>query len=322
MAIWRVFLRPLLPWLGRLVLAVAAFLGVAWVVGVLLVRRAEPLPGGTLPADVPGRLVVAGGRLVHVIEQGTGDPVLLVHGFAGSTIDFEGTLLPALAGNHRAVAIDLLGMGFSARGDDLPYGDDLWARQLGEVMDALGMAKAAIVGHSLGGGIATIFAGERGDRVERLVLVAPVVPLEWSERAGFFILAEVPGLGELLFGTADHLPRLPGFSDPYHARAHEIFRIRGTRAALLRHLRRGRDTPRLAAAYRRITVPTLVVAGTADDIVPYPAVRRAVPAIRDVLVLPLDGVGHWIMRDAPERLADATRRFLRGDLQPSPPGAL
>lgn len=309
--IWRKIIRPLLPWLGRLLVAAVGLLALAYAAGLVLIARGETEPGGVLPAGVPGRLLTAGGNLVHVVEAGDGPPVVLVHGFAGSTMDWEGPIMDGLARAHRVVALDLLGMGFSARGD-LEYGWDLWAVQVVAVMDALAIPRAAIVGHSLGGAIATLVAAEHGDRVEKLVLVAPLVPLERSERAWFFTLAEIPGVGELMLGTADHLPRLPGFDEAYHARADEIFRIRGTRAALLRYQRHGRDTPRLAAAYRRIETPTLVVHGTADEIVPYAALRRSATSIDGALVLPLDGVGHFVMRDEPARLLAALGDFLDG----------
>ncbi|HXJ33152.1 MAG TPA: alpha/beta hydrolase [Candidatus Eisenbacteria bacterium] len=305
MAIWRHLLRPLLPWLGRIAVGLVAMLALGWMIGLALIYRAEPETGATLPAGVAGRLVTAGGHTVHVVEAGAGDPLLLVHGFAGSTYDWEAQVLEPLARSHRAIAVDLLGMGFSARGSDLAYGYALWSQQLADVMDALGIVMATVVGHSLGGAVASIFAAEHGGRVEKLVLVAPLVPLEWSERAWFFNAMELPGVGELMLGTADHLPQLPGFDDPYHARAHEIFRIHGTRRALLTYLRHGRDTPRLVAAYRQIVAPTLIVSGTADDVIPHAAVRRWATAIHDALVLPLDGVGHWVMRDAPARLVAA-----------------
>jgi len=152
-------------------------------------------------------------------------------------------------------------------------------------------------------------AAEHPERIERLVLIAPLVPMEQSERGWFFKLAEIPGLGEMMLGTADHLPQLPGFDDAYHARAHAVFQRAGTRRALLRHLRHGGDTPRLQASYKKIAAPTLVIYGVADDIVPSAAVRRVAPQIPDALVLPIEGAGHWLMRDEPARVLDALERF-------------
>lgn len=313
MAIWRHLLRPLLPWLARLLVGAVVGLVVAYGVGLALIARAEPDRAETPPPGVAGRLIAAGGHAVHVVEQGSGPPVVLVHGFAGSTFDWEEHLLAPLARTHRVIALDLLGMGWSARADDLAYGYDLWSRQLVATLDALGLARATLVGHSLGGALATIVAGEHPERVERLVLVAPIVPLEQEERSWFFKLAEVPGIGEVMLGTADHLPELPGLSDASRARARAVFRRAGTRRALLRHLRHGRDTDRLFTSYRKVRAPTLVVYGTADDVVPPAAVRRAAPAIRDVLVLPIEGAGHWLLRDAPERVRTAIESFLAGD---------
>jgi len=303
--IWRRIVRPLLPWLGRLVVVVLVALVLGYGVGRVLIARAEPDRETALPAGVPGRLVDVHGRMVHVVEAGDGPTVILVHGFAGSTLDWEEHVLAPLARTHRVVALDLLGMGFSARDDELAYGFGTWTDQVVDTMDALGIARATLVGHSLGGAIVALVAGEHAERVDRLVLVAALVPLQPSERAWFFNLLEIPGVGEPMLGALDHLPHLPGFSAAYHARAHEIFRRRGTRDALLRYQRHGRDIPRLEAAYRQIRAPTLVVHGTADDTVPWAAVRRWAPAIDGALVLPLDGIGHWIPRDAPERLLTA-----------------
>lgn len=309
MAIWRHLVRPLLPWLGGLVAAVLVLLAVGWVAGRVLIARAEPERGDALPAGVPGRLVDVQGRRVHVVERGEGDPIVLVHGFASSTYDWEETILEPLARTHRVVAIDLLGMGHSARDDALPYGFDLWTRQVVDVLDALGIARATLVGHSLGGAIAALVAGEHPERVERLVLVAPLVPLESSERSWLFTAAAIPGVGETMFGMVDHLPTMPGFSDAYRARARAVFRRAGTRHALLRHTRRGHDDARLFATYKHVVAPTLFVYGTADEMIPWTAFRRTAPAIHGALVLPIEGAGHWIMRDEAPRLLDAIEHF-------------
>jgi 2-hydroxymuconate-semialdehyde hydrolase len=317
MAIWRHLLRPLLPWLARFAVAALLSLGVLWLAGTLLIRRAEPVGGTALPGGVAGRMIAAGGRQVHVVEapegvSNGGEPIVFIHGFAGSTFDWEERVMPALATSHRVIAFDLLGMGFSERPEGFAYGFDAWSRQVVDVLDALGLARATIVAHSLGGAVASIVAGEHPDRVAKLVLVAPVVPLEQDERPWFFKMLEIPGIGEMMLGTTDHLPTLPGFSDEYHARAHAAFERRGTRDALLTYLRRGRDLPRLVAAYRTIEAQTLVVAGMVDDTVPYPAIRRWAPAIHDALVLPLEDTGHWVMRDQPRRLASAIDDFVAG----------
>jgi pimeloyl-ACP methyl ester carboxylesterase len=282
--------------------------GIAYALGSFWITRAEPDPAAA-PASVPGRLLDVGSHPVHVVERGSGPPLLLVHGFAGSTYEWEEHVLEPLARDHRVIAVDLYGMGFSARDDAMPYGLDLWVEQLRGTLDALGIARTAVAGHSLGGAVAAAFAAAHPERVERLILVAPLVPRPDDERPLFFRLLETPGAGEALLGWYDHLPALPGFSDAYQSRARAAFRIRGTRAALLRWVRQGYDREALERAYDAVGVPTLIIAGRADDIVPWAALERTATRIPDALVLPLDGQGHWLLRDAPDRVVDATRTF-------------
>lgn len=310
MAIWRYLIRPALPWLARLAVAIAASLAVAWVCGTLFIRRAEPDHVDDLPSGVAGRLVTIEGRQVHVVEAGSGPPVVLLHDFAGSTRDWERTLVPALSRSHRVVAFDFLGMGFSTRASDVAYGWDLWSRQTLEVMDALDMPRAALVGYGLGAAVAAIVAGEHGDRVTALVLVAPRVPLARSEPPWFEKLLEIPGVGEMMLGTRDRLPDASGMPFDDVARARAIFRRAGTRRALLTYVRHGHDTPRLVAAYRAIAAPTLVVAGTADDVAPYAAVRKWAPSIANALLLPIGDAGHGLLADDAPRVVGAIEDFL------------
>jgi pimeloyl-ACP methyl ester carboxylesterase len=310
MAIWRYLIRPALPWLARLAAATVASLAVAWVCGTLFIRRAEPEHGDGLPPGIAGRMLVVGGRQVHVVDAGSGAPVVLVHDFAGSTLDWERAVVPALSRTHRVIAFDLLGQGFSARASDLTYGWDLWSRQLLDVMDALEVPRASLVGLGVGAAVTALVAGEHADRVEKLVLVAPRVPVDQSERPWFERFLEIPGAGEMMLGIRDRLPDGDGFPPEYVERARAIFRRDGTRRALLTYVRHGRDTARLALAYPRIAAPTLVIAGTTDDVVPYVAVRKWAPAIGDALLLPIGNAGHWLLRDEPERVVGAIEDFL------------
>jgi pimeloyl-ACP methyl ester carboxylesterase len=295
--------------------------GIGYAVGSFWIARDEP-DAAAAPESVPGRLLDVGAHPVHVVERGSGPPLLLVHGFPGSTYDWEEHVLGPLARDHRVIALDLYGMGFSARDDALAYGLDLWADQVRGTLDALGIGRTAVAGHSMGGAVTAAFAAAHPERVERLVLVAPLVPLAEEERALFFRILETPGAGEALLGWRDHLPALPGFSDAYHARARAAFRIRGTRSALLRWVRDGYDRAALERAYHGLAVPTLIVAGRADDVVPWAAIERTATRIQDALVLPLDGQGHWLLRDAPERVVDAMRTFLDAPVAPAPDAPL
>ncbi len=295
--------------LAAVVLAVLAV-----VVGPLAIALREPGGSDALPRDVPGRMIDVAGHRVHVVEQGEGSPVLLVHGFGASTFDFEDHALAALARSHRAVAVDLYGFGWSDRGDDFAYGWTLWSDQLVGVLDALGLARVSIVGHSMGGAVAAVFAARHPDRVDRLVLVDALYPQEEGEIPLVFKALRMPVVGELALGlTADPSP--PGSSDAYRARSRAFAAIPGTRGAWLRYVRDRGKRAELGAAYATITSPTLVLHGTADASVSFETMQRAAPAIRGVRIVPLPNGSHFPLRDTP----DAVVREVEAFLTPEPP---
>ena len=111
----------------------------------------------------------------RVLELGTGSPLLLVHGGLSSVSEWV-PVLPALARSHRVIAIDRPGHGMA---DAFDYrGVDLFAhasRFLGDIMDALGIASADVVGNSLGGLYALALALDAPERVSKLVLAGKPV---------------------------------------------------------------------------------------------------------------------------------------------------
>ena len=103
-------------------------------------------------------------------RAGAGPALVLIHGITGSSRTWE-DVIPLLAQHHTVIAPDLLGHGESAkpRGD---YSLGAYASGVRDLLIALGVDKATVVGHSLGGGVAMQFAYQFPERVERLVLVS------------------------------------------------------------------------------------------------------------------------------------------------------
>jgi pimeloyl-ACP methyl ester carboxylesterase len=285
------------------VVALAALLGPA---SIALRERDE---GRTLTAGVPGRLIDVRGRRVHVVERGAGAPLVLIHGFGGSTHDFEEFVLEPLGRTRRAIAVDLFGFGWSERSDDFRYGWTLWADQLAGTLDVLGLERASVAGHSMGGAVAAVFAARHPHRVDRLILADALYPSEPGETPWIFWALWTPGVGELLLGLVDEATA-PGFSLAYRERARAWYRIRGTRRASLRYVREPGKLAELASVYPKIMASTLVLHGTDDESVPYAAMERTVPAIRAVQVVPLPAGRHFLLRDAPESFVREVDRFL------------
>lgn len=121
----------------------------------------------------PGEFVEAAGIKTHFIERGDhGSPIVLVHGFGSSTHTWMGNI-DALAKNHRVYAFDMKGFGLTAKPKDGQYHMEEYTRHLLGFLDAVKLDKVILVGHSLGGSVATRFTLLHPDRVSALVLVAP-----------------------------------------------------------------------------------------------------------------------------------------------------
>jgi len=296
--------RPALVVVLVLLAAVAALSAV----GHLLFARREPLARAPAPSDAATRFLDTRSGRTHLLDVGAGDPVLLLHGSGRSVADWQEGFADALAArDHRVLAIDYYGNGLSDRAHALRYGIALWAEQAVDVLDALGLDRVAVLGHSAGGCVAAILAADHPERVRRAVFVGHGTALDPAQ-----VVPLLPGVGELalarmdLFGTP-HSPR--------HAeRLAAGYRIRGTRAALLTFLRRQYtvDGLRLVlGTYEEIQAPVLQVHGGEDASIPVSAARGLSPRLRDSRFVRLDGVGHDVHLEAPETLAAEVGAFLR-----------
>ena len=106
---------------------------------------------------------------IHYREQGEGDPVLLLHHTASSSVTFQ-RVLPILAERFRAIAVDTPGFGSSDGPTEIPGGMDYYAGVIEGVLDDLGLERARIVGVRTGASVGLQLAATRPERVEKLVL--------------------------------------------------------------------------------------------------------------------------------------------------------
>lgn len=283
----------------RLLLVLVVLGAFAAALGPLAMRLREGGDEGALPPDARGRFIEVAGHRVRLVDVGAGPALLLVHGFGGSTFDWEEHAIRPLAKSHRVIAVDLYGFGFSQRSSDFRYGWSLWCEELLGVLDQLGIERASIVGHSMGGALAAVFASRHPTRVERLVLADAVYPRDVSEAPLVFQALHTPILGELALGLASDLSP-PGSSAAYRARTSAYVKLPGTRRAWLEFIRNPANRAALAESYPKITAPTLILHGTADTFVPYAQMFRTAASIRGARVVTLQGGTHFLFRDSPE----------------------
>ena len=134
------------------------------------------LPYETTPieelAGENSKFVEVNGHTIHYIKQGTGKPLILVHGFGGSTYTWR-HLIPLLSDHYTVYAYDILGFGLSDKPPDGNYDMKSHGDSLIGFMDALKLPSASIVGHSMGGIIAGFAALTAPPRVDKLVMIEP-----------------------------------------------------------------------------------------------------------------------------------------------------
>ena len=265
-----------------------------------------------------------GARLYYYAagQRGHGDPIVLVHGFPASS-HLWNAVVPLLPEGHRVVVLDLLGYGRSDRPQGRDVGIRGHAERLRLLLDALGIERACVVGHDVGGGIAQAAALRWPARISGLVLVNSVAYDTWPTREVKLARAMLP--------LTRHLPPtwllsivrgdlLRGYGDAARgARSAErylkAFATVEGRDAFFEHLLAldPRDTDALAPRLKDIVAPTAVVWGAHDPFLP---TSIAQCLARDIPGATLDTIAegrHFTPEEHPERVAAAIERVLRWD---------
>ena len=231
-------------------------------------------------------------RYLRLGAEGGGETVVLLHGFGGDLGNWLFNQETLAAGGRTVIALDLPGHGESSK--DVGAGDlDALAARVGAFLDGLGVARAHLVGHSLGGAIAAQLALSRPGLVGSLALIAPggfgdEIDGEYIDG---FVAAEsrrdLKPLLERLFANPElvtrrlvddvlKMKRIDGVTEALRAIAAAVFPG-------------GRQASPVAPALAGADIPVLVVWGTADRIIPVAQAQAAPPGSRVEL---LQGAGH------------------------------
>lgn len=280
----------------------------------------------TALAQGPGRLrirhVQTAVGAVSTTEAGTGEPVLLVHGLGATKASFLPTI-EALAGSHRAIAVDLPGFGDSDKPLWAAYDARFFARAMAALLDALELDSAHVVGNSMGGRVALELGLSHPERVDRLVMLAPSLawlkPRPWAPylrliptQLGVLQLAPRP-LVEMIVKQV-----VPGSDKEWTAAGiDEFLRSYLTplgRAAFYAAARniyleepRGRDG--LWTRLHELQRDALFVWGRKDNIVPIAFARHVRNELPGAHHLELD-CGHVPQLERPRQTHEAMARFL------------
>lgn len=269
-----------------------------------------------------GEFVDVQGRRLYYYAAGTrgaGNPIILLHGFPTSGHLWR-DVVPLLPAGYRVVVVDLLGFGRS----DPPGKADLslqgHARRVVEFMNVLGITKATVVGHHLGGGVAQALAVESPERVERLALLhsigfdATVAGLFAVIRAFLTVARALP---HSVLHRLIRREMARWYMDPYRGR-HSVdqylrpFAGGGSRV-LLRHLSAldPAETSAIAGRLPAIDLPVAVIAGRDDDAVPDSVAVRLARTFSSGTLDFIDDVRHYSPEETPQEVARLIGALLR-----------
>lgn len=266
------------------------------------------------------------GQAVTYRRMGSGPALVLIHGITSSSRTWS-TVMPALAEHYDVIAPDLLGHGHSAkpRGD---YSLGAYASGIRDLLVALEIPTATIVGHSLGGGIALQFAYQFPERMERLVLVDSgglgrevnvalrAATLPGAEYVLPLLCAPVirdatSAVGHVLHGlgfrpSADVVGVTEGFASLSADDARRAF-LHTARSVIEPGGQRVDARDRL---YLASDVPSLIVWGERDHIIPVAHGRAAHELMPNSRLEVFPTGGHFPFNDDPERFVDVLRDFI------------
>lgn len=305
--------------------------------GILLMLTALAVPLTRAPdravetlvarwAPPPSDFVEVKGQLVHLRDEGPRDdplPIVLIHGTSASLHTWEGWVA-ALKGRRRVISFDLPGFGLTGPfAGQYPAGDyrgDALARFVIDLLDERRVERAVLAGNSLGGEVAWRVASLAPQRVERLVLVdASGYDFEPIDLPLGFRLSRLPVVSVL---SEWFLPRgvvedsvRSVYGDPSRVtsglvdRYFELTLREGNRRALrlrMQQLQMGEDVARIAA----LKVPTLVVWGGRDRLIPTPIAQNFTRDIAGSRLVVFPELGHVPHEEDPAATVAVVKDFL------------
>lgn len=272
-------------------------------------------------AQSPSQFVNVLGMQVHLRDEGSRDdpyPIVLLHGTSDSLHTWEGWS-QNLKGQRRVIRFDLPAFGLTGPDADNDYSIAAYVRFVTAVLDNLGVRSFVLAGNSLGGQIAWNTALAIPQRVHQLVLVdAAGYPLQPQSVPMGFQIARMPGARVLMEyvlprGVVESSVRNV-YGDPARVtqglvdRYYELTLRAGNRKALASRLdqRVSGDDARI----KNVKVPTLILWGTQDHLIPLDNAKRFAADIAGSKLVVFDGLGHVPQEEDAQKTVEVLRAFI------------
>ena len=265
-----------------------------------------------------GKSVVAAGLKTNFLEDGSGPPVLLLHGSGPGVTAYANWRLtiPALAVHFRVLAPDVAGFGYTERKPDTQYTLDFWVAHIIGFLDALGIDRVFVVGNSFGGALSLSLATRYPERITRIALMGSTglefeltegLDAVWGYEPSPENMAKLMGYfcHDVSLATADLIKSRfnasvrPGFHETY-ARLFPAPRQRGIKAI---------STP--VASIRALEQRALIIHGRDDKVIPVSTSWELSRLIKRSELHVFGECGHWTQIEKRERFNSVLVDFLK-----------
>jgi pimeloyl-ACP methyl ester carboxylesterase len=316
--------------LGIIALALAGLIAVLWVV-----FATPDIPVATLRAKYANEasqfVELSPGTTIHMRDEGprAGFPVVLVHGSNASLHTWEPWVQRLTAKGYRVISLDLPAHGLSGPTPQGLYTSAAYVGIVEQLVDRLGLQRFVLGGNSMGGGVAWRYAVAHPDRLAGLILVdasGKPMPKGASPPLGFR-LARVPVARDILASVtprsliessfkqsvSNQAIATPAMVDRYW----ELLLYPGNRRATVQRFGQYSGDDGAAAKLAGLSVPTLILWGREDKLIPVSVAEWFSRQIKGSRVTILDGIGHIPMEEAPDRSLAPVLELL-GKVAPPP----
>lgn len=310
-----------MKWIAR----VLAGLGIVLVALFLVFRVPDTDPAemrakyGGAPSQM---LTLSDGREVHLRDEGPRDApaIVLLHGSNADLHTWQ-PWVESLTQKYRVIRYDQRGHGLTGPAEDGQYGPNAFVSDVEAVADRLGLDSFTLAGNSMGGAVAMQYAITHPERLDALVLIDAGGANIQREGSGnlAFTLARTPGVGAAMSqllprslverSLSQSVSNKTVVTDEAIDRYWELARYPGNRKATRTRFSqpfRAFDADDVAA----VTVPTLVMWGENDSLIPYEAAGWYIERLPNATLANYPGIGHLPMEEAPERSAADLKAWL------------
>lgn len=276
-----------------------------------------------MTADLPdvGRSIEVDGIVTNYHEQGSGRPLILLHGSGPGVSAWQNwqRVIPRLAEKYRVIAPDVVGFGFTKRPDEREPNIKLWVEHLAGLLEAMDLDRVTLVGNSFGGALSLAMMARHPGRVQSLVLMGTPAG-EFEQTGGLADSYNFEPTLENMEAMMMRFPYDPSIVTPEMVKSRLAVAQVNSGIDTIRKLQpkpSDGDKPRIVRGVpleqlNAITVPTLILHGREDRVIPLDVAVRMHRHLANSELHVFGKCGHWVQLEREDRFVGELDAFLEG----------